>query len=578
MATNYREATNKRREALGGRSNSYTEGTNKRNQALGSRGDLSTMSVDEARASITNELQSRGIAVDTLSRPADPRVDRGVEVVNNFQSRDVSPTLQSDISKALSTPAPERVTQTDTRDVLRETADEILGQDLGATRQQAREDAMVAEKEERARTLSNRLTERERQIQEQLEKLEANPQGKGDFALNADIARFNRESARELADLSFAYNVALGDYQAAEKLAQDYISDYQADLQNKQNAWQMLYTLTQNDMTESEKLQAQQAFEEKKMQDQFEMQQKMATFNSQLRREEQRLEFSMEQQAENQKNNMIASLFGGGIEGADTFEQDFDAYLSQIEEEQGMTLAPHAVAELRDDFLSQHAVSGNEAQRVAGMVATGILSPQQAEFLLTNLEIETPQVRAKQEAAIRRGKTVLRDVDRALQEVDKAGKAAGFFAEEGVLGIDRLSPAYELYQHLQSIKSNISIDELQAMREASPTGGALGQVPVQQQEFLMSVLGSLTPSLQPSVLEENLNDVYNIYLDAMYGSPQELQRAVKSGRMSVTEANSYLANRKQTSFNEFGIPARSGGQNITNLVISPTGDLVKITQ
>lgn len=117
------------------------------------------------------------------------------------------------------------------------------------------------------------------------------------------------------------------------------------------------------------------------------------------------------------------------------------------------------------------------------------------------------------------------------------------------------------------------------MREASPTGGALGQVPVQQQQYLMTVKGSLNATLQSDVLKENLNDVYNIYLDAMFGSPQELSEGVRTGKITVDEANAYLQQRKETSFNEFQLPTvRSGGQNITNLVIAPDGSLINITQ
>jgi len=521
----------------------------------------------------TNLAKQQSISVDTLSRQADPAVDRGVEAVNRFQSRQPSNALRSDIGMTTATTAPETTPVDTNKQALADLSSEIAGTSIADARAQARDDAMVVEKEQRARTLGDRLTERQRQIQDGLETIEANPEGKTEWALNADIAKYNRESTRELADLSFSYQVALGDYQAAEKIANDYVADIQADLANKQNTWQMMYNLVQNDMTASEKLQAEQNFAEKQAQTQFSMNKQLEQYKSQLRQQESSIEAQREQAAKEAQNAMIASLFG---DTTSDFAMDFDSYVAQLEEEQQMSFSPEVVDNLRTEFESQYQVPSNDIDKISGMVATGILSPQQADFLMTNMEIQTPQVRAKQEQAIRRGKTVLRDVDRALEQVDSAGKAAGFFAEEGVLGIDRLSPAYELYQHLQSIKSNISIDELQAMREASPTGGALGQVPVQQQEFLMSVLGSLTPSLEPAVLAENLNDVYNIYLDAMFGSPGELEDAVRRGQMSVGQANAYLFTRKKTSFDEYGIPAASGGQDITNIVIAPDGKLTTI--
>jgi len=179
------------------------------------------------------------------------------------------------------------------------------------------------------------------------------------------------------------------------------------------------------------------------------------------------------------------------------------------------------------------------------------------------------RAKEKRQATLRqRGRTVLRDVQRALEKADTAGPYAGPMAE--VQATDSLprrwlaaqSPAFELNQHLDSIKSNISIDQIQQIRESSPTGGALGQIPVQQQVFMMQVLGSLNSSINnPEVLKENLRDIYNIYLDAMYGDPQEIASAVADGRMTPDEADQLVAEREETAFDLFG--RRSDGQQPT---------------
>lgn len=67
--------------------------------------------------------------------------------------------------------------------------------------------------------------------------------------------------------------------------------------------------------------------------------------------------------------------------------------------------------------------------------------------------------------------------------------------------------AYDLRRTVDSIKANIGFQELQAMREASPTGGALGQVAVQELNFLQSVLGSLDPNQSEQQLRDNLDSV-----------------------------------------------------------------------
>jgi hypothetical protein len=47
------------------------------------------------------------------------------------------------------------------------------------------------------------------------------------------------------------------------------------------------------------------------------------------------------------------------------------------------------------------------------------------------------------------------------------------------------------------------------MREASPTGGALGQVAVQELNFLQAALGNLDPNQSEPQLRRNLVEVKN---------------------------------------------------------------------
>jgi hypothetical protein len=277
-------------------------------------------------------------------------------------------------------------------------------------------------------------------------------------------------------------------------------------------------------------------------------------------------------------NQLLQSLFSGGQP-----TQSFQEFLAD-RNLANMSLMPEFLAELEEEYNASFAVDPNQQQQVLSyLVATGQVSVQQAEFMQSNLNMTTASQKAKQQTTILRGQTVLRDVERALSEADKAGKVSGYVAEgqrwfgTGPGMAARFSPAFELQQHLESIKSNVSIDQLQAMREASPTGGALGQVPVQQQVFLMQVLGSLSPSLPSDVLKENLNDVYNIYLDVMFGSPDELASKVKSGGMTASQANSYLQQRKETGFNDYNLPVnKSNGKDIGELVIAPDGSLVRV--
>ena len=77
--------------------------------------------------------------------------------------------------------------------------------------------------------------------------------------------------------------------------------------------------------------------------------------------------------------------------------------------------------------------------------------------------------------------------------------------------------AKSLSNKLRTIQANISFDKLQAMREASPTGGALGQVSTFELQNLMAVFGSLEQSQTTEELEYNLLRLQQVYNDIIHG-------------------------------------------------------------
>lgn len=71
--------------------------------------------------------------------------------------------------------------------------------------------------------------------------------------------------------------------------------------------------------------------------------------------------------------------------------------------------------------------------------------------------------------------------------------------------------AYKLSSTLDTIKANIGFDKLQAMRDASPTGGALGQVAVQEINFLQATIAKIEQGLSDKDLKSNLIKVKESY-------------------------------------------------------------------
>lgn len=83
------------------------------------------------------------------------------------------------------------------------------------------------------------------------------------------------------------------------------------------------------------------------------------------------------------------------------------------------------------------------------------------------------------------------------------------------------TPAYDLDKTIDTIKANIGFNELAAMREASPTGGALGQIAVKELDFLQAALSSLDIGQSEAQQRKNLESVKTHY--------ENWKRAVSGG-------------------------------------------------
>lgn len=103
--------------------------------------------------------------------------------------------------------------------------------------------------------------------------------------------------------------------------------------------------------------------------------------------------------------------------------------------------------------------------------------------------------------------------DNVLDTIDKAVGQVGW-GETGlvgqVMGGVAGTKAFDLRETVKTIKANLGFSELQAMRDASPTGGALGQVAVQELEALQSTLASLNPDQSDVQLLQNLATVRDL--------------------------------------------------------------------
>ena len=117
--------------------------------------------------------------------------------------------------------------------------------------------------------------------------------------------------------------------------------------------------------------------------------------------------------------------------------------------------------------------------------------------------------------------TVVRqDIQRAINLAKTGGGPVGTTGFGSVLAGIPGTDAANLSSLLETIKANIGFDKLQAMREASPTGGALGQVAIQELVALQASLGALQQSQTQDQFVSNLER-----LDQVLAAQADFRRA-----------------------------------------------------
>lgn len=140
--------------------------------------------------------------------------------------------------------------------------------------------------------------------------------------------------------------------------------------------------------------------------------------------------------------------------------------------------------------LAEAKASGKALGKVKGEIIAGDLPPgkratAQGTILLEQRELKTAFIQDT--------------IDTAIEQT--TGFTAGIFSGIRFIGG---TPQADLANTLDTIRANIGFEELQRMRDASKTGGALGQVSERENELLQAVWGSVQQSQSAEQLKENL--------------------------------------------------------------------------
>lgn len=137
------------------------------------------------------------------------------------------------------------------------------------------------------------------------------------------------------------------------------------------------------------------------------------------------------------------------------------------------------------------------------------------------------------EGVVDNTKVVLDKIVEAEKLVGKGTAGVGSY-----LSIIPGTSAKELSTVLGTIKARLGFDQLQQMRNASPTGGALGQVSNRELASLEGALSSLDQALSPEALRQNLKQIRESYTrwqeSALGRLPAERQRPDVGGAGAAT--------------------------------------------
>lgn len=171
-------------------------------------------------------------------------------------------------------------------------------------------------------------------------------------------------------------------------------------------------------------------------------------------------------------------------------------------------------------------------------VSTGLGQATAAAAIQTrNTNLEN-QIGARQ-VVIDSQEGVIGTIDSAIASIENQTALSPVTGQAGVVARIIGGPAVTaLDGYIDTIKANLGFDQLQAMRAASPTGGALGQVAVQELNALQATVASLDPLAGEDVILANLEKIknhYNEWIRNARDANQQAEAIMRSNPMSPSE-------------------------------------------
>jgi hypothetical protein len=105
---------------------------------------------------------------------------------------------------------------------------------------------------------------------------------------------------------------------------------------------------------------------------------------------------------------------------------------------------------------------------------------------------------------------------------------------------------------IDRVSSRLTLGSLQAIREASPTGGSLGNVSDKDIQILKDSATSLKNAQSPAEFQRELIRLQNLQYETIYGDENFVKKELKEGRITQQEFDFIELNRPQNFLDSRG--------------------------
>ena len=168
-------------------------------------------------------------------------------------------------------------------------------------------------------------------------------------------------------------------------------------------------------------------------------------------------------------------------------------------------------------------------------------------------------------------KQAVQSADRNIQDLMEAKRLyASVIQSKGILPaaarkLESITPGTQLHtiqkDIIEPFKNRLGLEQLTQLRQASPTGAAVGNPTNAEGQRLESVFGSLDPTASPTIFNRNLNRAIESYLDVIHGTPEQRDKLIEEGKITEQQNAQIEALYPSSTMNTMGIeqPRQTGG-------------------